>query len=76
VHRDLSSENICLTDDLTIKLIDFEHATFVPTESFKMWKLTGSHIFRPPEMFDGKIGYSININQYGVGLIMYQMAMG
>ena len=73
VHRDLSPNNVLLTDHLVAKLSDLGVAKAIKADSKKtMTKLPGTSDFMPPEALDdgSKYGPPLDIFSYG-GVSLY-----
>lgn len=72
VHRDLTPANIMVSDDATIKLIDFSVA--VSAQQSTSVKTSGKRAYMPPEQFRGEISQACDI--YALGCVLYFMATG
>ncbi|CAD8159715.1 unnamed protein product [Paramecium pentaurelia] len=79
-HRDLKPDNILISDQFSIKLIDFGVSKrFLVkgkvTKKIDMWTRTGSLFYQAPEIFMGG-GYDEKIDIWSAGIILYQLLFG
>jgi serine/threonine protein kinase len=72
IHRDFTPDNLILTEDGTLKLIDFNVAqsTAVGTTG----TIAGKHAYLPPEQFRGKATKQSDI--YAMGATLFYLAVG
>jgi len=80
IHRDLKPDNICLSDDGVLKLIDFGLALCVrkrssPYERYNLTGNTGSARYMAPEVFLSQ-PYNELVDVYSFGIIFWQMITG
>lgn len=74
-HRDIKLENIILTDDLDLKLIDFGFATTQASNETKQ-SYVGTNTYMAPQVRN-KSGYNGNAaDVFSVGVLMFIMACG
>jgi serine/threonine protein kinase len=77
VYRDLKPENLCLTSQGHIKLIDF---TFCRTCGLneRMQTLCGTAAYLSPEQLDGKFtnGYTRVVDWWSYGILIYELLTG
>lgn len=74
-HRDIKLENIILTDDLELKLIDFGFATTQEAREVK-GSYVGTNTYMAPQVRN-KSGYNGNAaDVFSVGVLMFIMACG
>jgi serine/threonine-protein kinase len=66
VHRDFTPENLILSDDGRVKLIDFNVAHRLESTSTKT--VVGKHAYVPPEQFRGKPTTQSDIYAFGATL--------
>ncbi len=74
VHRDFTPENLILTKNGKIKLIDFNVALQLELESCTTKTVVGKHAYIPPEQFRGKATTASDI--YALGATLYFMLTG
>lgn len=76
IYRDLKPNNIMLTSDGHVKLIDFNlsKAGFF-SSSHKTGSFCGSYAYMPPEILTHK-NYGRNIDWYLIGVLLYEMLTG
>ncbi|KAF1763522.1 hypothetical protein GCK72_011788 [Caenorhabditis remanei] len=80
VHRDLKLENILCIDDERIVISDFGFATRIPPGQ-KLRDLCGTPGYLAPEtircqMYDNAEGYSLEVDEWALGVIMYTLLAG
>uniref|UniRef100_A0A8C7XDF6 cyclin-dependent kinase n=1 Tax=Oryzias sinensis TaxID=183150 RepID=A0A8C7XDF6_9TELE len=76
LHRDLKPQNLLINDKGELKLADFglARAKSVPTKTYSNEVVT--LWYRPPDVLLGSTEYSMHIDMWGVGCILYEMATG
>lgn len=74
VHRDIKPENILLDkkDSLSLKIIDFDTATFYGKEKFH--EMFGTPLYMAPEVVKGT--YNEKCDMWSCGMIMYILLSG
>lgn len=72
IHRDFTPENLMLTEDGQLKLIDFNVAHRLESSSTRT--VVGKHAYVPPEQFRGKPTAQSDI--YALGATMYFLLTG
>lgn len=72
IHRDFTPENLMLTDDGQLKLIDFNVAHRLESSSTRT--VVGKHAYVPPEQFRGRPTAQSDI--YALGATMYFLLTG
>ncbi|KAI9106189.1 kinase-like domain-containing protein [Phlyctochytrium arcticum] len=75
VHRDLKLENILLTDELTVKLIDFGFTRQVNTGNL-LDTYCGSVAYAAPEMISGKQYSGPHADVWSLGVIVFTLLCG
>ncbi|KAF9344806.1 hypothetical protein BGX26_003900, partial [Mortierella sp. AD094] len=77
VHRDIKSENIMLTNDLKVKLIDFGLARHSNTPNV-LSTYCGTPFYMAPEtsLGDGENGYSKPVDVWALGVMLFRMLVG
>ena len=79
IHRDLSSNNILLTPNMTAKISDLGVARIVnidPTRSSIMTSTPGTPVYMPPEVMIPKPEYNTTIDRFSYGILMIHMLSG
>jgi len=76
IHRDIKPQNIMITRDGVIKVMDFGIAKMINSESITMTdKAIGTVDYISPEQASGKpVGFYSDI--YSVGIMLYEMTTG
>nr|KAJ3422691.1 hypothetical protein HK105_006929 [Polyrhizophydium stewartii] len=75
VHRDLKLENILMTDDFTIKLIDFGFTRdYTPTRLLDTY--CGSSAYAAPEIVSGVKYSGPEADVWSLGIILYTLLCG
>ena len=79
IHRDLKPENVLIYIDEEnnpiIKIIDFGLATYIPQDNTKLTEIVGTRAYSAPEIIE-KCGYKEKIDEWAVGVIMFNMLTG
>jgi polo-like kinase 1 len=76
IHRDLKLGNLFLSDKMEIKVGDFGLATKVEFEGEKKKTICGTPNYIAPEVLDGKIGHSYEVDNWSLGVIVYTLLVG
>ena len=78
-HKDIKPENVLIrpsdSDDIEIKLIDFNISQKVQDASFNMFSKTGTELFMAPEMLS-EGHFNEKIDEWGVGCILLFLLIG
>ncbi|KAJ7566248.1 hypothetical protein O6H91_02G094200 [Diphasiastrum complanatum] len=74
IHRDLKSENLCLDDDLRVKITDFGVSCHY-TECDNLTKDTGTYRWMAPEMISHK-HYTKKVDVYSFGIVLWELYTG
>ena len=79
IHRDLKPENILIYIDENnnpiVKIIDFGLATYIPKDNKMLTEIVGTRAYSAPEIIE-KCGYKEKIDEWAVGVIMFNMLTG
>merc|ERR1719163_1766716 len=73
IHRDIKPENILLGLKDTLKIADFGWAVHAPKSRRETF--CGTLDYLPPEMVGNK-RYSLNVDVWGLGVLLYEFLMG
>lgn len=75
VHRDLKPDNVMLTKDDGLQLIDLGVARLPRVEDFHPDEIPGTPGFMAPEQFDGNAGDALT-DQFALGVTLYRWFTG
>lgn len=75
IHRDIKPQNIVLTPDGTIKVMDFGIARAVDSDSTQTGSVLGSAQYVSPEQAQGK-KLAPQSDLYSLGVVLYELATG
>ena len=79
IHRDLSSNNVLLTRDMTAKISDLGVARILnlPYHQFsRMTQTPGTPAFMPPEVMVAKPKYNTSVDVFSFGIMMVHLLSG
>lgn len=76
IHRDLKLGNLFLSDRMEIKLGDFGLATKVDFEGERKKTICGTPNYIAPEILEGKLGHSYEVDVWSLGVIAYTLLVG
>ena len=75
IHRDIKPDNVMLTKDGGLKLIDLGVARLPRVEDFHSDEIPGTPGFMAPEQFDGNAGDELT-DQFALGVTLYRWFTG
>jgi len=75
VHRDIKPDNVMLTADGGLKLIDLGVARLPRVEDFHSDEIPGTPSFMAPEQFEGNAG-DVLTDQFALGVTLYRWFIG
>lgn len=76
IHRDLKLGNMFLSGDMEIKIGDFGLATKLEFDGEKKRTICGTPNYIAPEILDGKVGHSYEVDIWSLGVICYTLLVG
>ena len=79
VHRDLSSNNVLLTPNLTAKISDLGVAKILnltPQQATRMTRNPGTLAYMPPEVMIGHPKYNTSVDVFSYGITMVHLFSG
>ncbi|MDE1917915.1 MAG: bifunctional protein-serine/threonine kinase/phosphatase [Sphingomonadales bacterium] len=75
IHRDIKPDNVMLTEDGGVRLIDLGVARLPRIEEFRSDEIPGSPAYMAPEMFDGNAGTEAT-DQFALGVCLWRLFTG
>jgi serine/threonine protein phosphatase PrpC len=75
IHRDIKPDNVILTDEGGLRLIDLGVARLPRVEDFAGNEIPGSPAYMAPEMFDGHAGDEAT-DQFALGICLWRLFTG
>jgi|GEM_PF-3364050 len=76
IHRDLKLGNIFLTNGNEVRIGDFGLATKLEHSNEMKKTMCGTPNYIAPEILDGKLGHSFEVDIWSIGVIIYTMLVG
>lgn len=76
IHRDLKLGNLFLSDKMEIKIGDFGLATKLEFDGERKRTICGTPNYIAPEVLDGKVGHSYEVDVWSLGVILYTLLVG
>ena len=76
IHRDLKIGNLFITEKMEIKLGDFGLASKLDYEGQKRKTICGTPNYIAPEVLDSKVGHSLEVDIWALGVIMFTLLIG
>ncbi len=75
IHRDIKPDNVMITTEGGLKLIDLGVARLPQVEDFKVDEIPGTPGFMAPEQFEGNAGDTLT-DQFALGVTLYRWFTG
>ena len=79
IHRDLSSNNVLLTPNMTAKISDLGVARILnltPLQVSRMTQTPGTPAYMPPEVMVANPKYNTSVDEFSYGIMMIHMFSG
>ena len=79
IHRDLSSNNVLLTPNMTAKISDLGVARILnltPLQVSRMTQTPGTPAYMPPEVMIANPKYDTSVDEFSYGILMIHMFSG
>ena len=79
IHRDLSSNNVLLTPNMTAKISDLGLArilNLIPLQVSRMTQTPGTPAYMPPEVMVTNPKYDTSVDEFSYGILMIHMFSG
>ena len=79
IHRDLSSNNVLLTPNMTAKISDLGVARILnltPLQVSRMTQTPGTPAYMPPEVMVANPNYNTSVDEFSYGIMMIHMFSG
>ena len=79
VHRDLSSNNVLLTPNMTVKISDLGVARILnltPLQVSRMTQTPGTPAYMPPEVMIASPRYDTSVDEFSYGILMIHILSG
>ena len=79
IHRDLSSNNVLLTTNMTAKISDLGVARILnltPLQVSRMTQTPGTPAYMPPEVMVANPKYDTSVDEFSYGILMIHMFSG
>ena len=79
IHRDLSSNNVLLTSNITAKISDLGVARILnltPLQVSRMTQTPGTPAYMPPEVMVANPKYDTSVDEFSYGIMMIHMFSG
>ena len=79
IHRDLTSNNVLLTSNMTAKISDLGMAKVLdlnPLQISRMTQNPGTPAYMPPEVMVAKPIYDVSVDEFSYGILMIHLFSG
>lgn len=74
LHKDISPQNIMVSSDGTVKIIDFGISVFKSEQFVQNKKMEGKPRYLPAEIIRGAEEYSEKSDMYSLGVVLYEIS--
>ncbi len=75
LHRDLTGNNVLLTEDLRAKISDLGMARIIPPDNHSLTMAPGNLDFMPPESRNSSPQYSEKLDMFSFGVLIMQVVL-
>ena len=76
LHRDIKLSNLFINEDMELKLGDFGLACKIEFEGERKRTMCGTPNYIAPEILDGRIGHSFEVDVWSFGIVAYTLLVG
>lgn len=76
IHRDLKLGNLFLNEKMEVKIGDFGLATKLEFDGERKRTICGTPNYIAPEVLEGKLGHSYEVDVWSLGVIIYTFIIG
>ena len=76
IHRDLKLGNLFISEKMEMKVGDFGLATKLEFDGERKRTVCGTPNYIAPEILEGKMGHSYEVDIWSLGVIMYTLIIG
>lgn len=76
IHRDLKLGNLFLGEKMEVKIGDFGLSTKLEFDGERKRTICGTPNYIAPEVLDGKVGHSYEVDVWAIGVILYTLVVG
>jgi polo-like kinase 1 len=76
IHRDIKLGNLFLSDTMEIKMGDLGLATKLEYDGERKRTICGTPNYIAPEILDGKVGHSYEVDVWSLGVLAYTLLVG
>jgi len=76
IHRDLKLGNFFMSENMQIKLGDFGLAAKLEFDGEKKRTVCGTPNYIAPEILDGEVGHSYEVDVWSLGVMIYTLLIG
>jgi polo-like kinase 1 len=76
IHRDIKLGNLFISSKMEIKVGDFGLATKLDFDGEKKRTICGTPNYIAPEVIEGKVGHSYEVDIWSLGVVIYTLIIG